>query len=132
MQVDGLRRGTSLGVDPRRRYLNAGSVWHGRLWSRRGLRGLLFRNLLFRRGTALLLNALAGGFMLRPRSQDVALFRHASTATGISRNHVFGLAPRQTSCLGIIVLLLEFGISFAALAIDASPDWGIISARAAI
>jgi hypothetical protein len=126
MLVDGLSDGL-LGVNPTQ---EAGSVWHGRWWSR--LCGLLFRNLLFCRGTALLLNALAGGFMLRPGPQNIALLGHASSAAGISRNHVFGLAPRQTSCLGIIVLLLEFGISFAALAIDASPDWGIISANAAI
>jgi hypothetical protein len=80
----------------------------------------------------LLLNALAGGFMLRFGPQNVALLRHAGAAPSISRNHIFGLAPRRACCLGIIELLLKFGISFAALAIDTSPHWEIISARAGI
>ena len=70
--------------------------------------------------------------MLSPGPQNVALLRHAGTAARISCNHVFGFASRQASRLGIIVLLLKFGICFAALAIDTSPDWGIISGRATV
>jgi hypothetical protein len=79
-----------------------------------------------------LLNALTGGFMLRSGPQNVSLLRHAGTAPSISRKRVFGLAARQACCLGIVELLLKFGICFAALAIDTSSDWGIISARAGI
>jgi hypothetical protein len=69
--------------------------------------------------------------MLSFGSQDVALLCHAGT-TCISRDHVLGLTLRRANCLGITELFLKFGVSFAALAIDTSPDRGIISARAAI
>lgn len=70
--------------------------------------------------------------MLRSGPQNVALLRHAWTTASIPGDDVFGLSPRQAYCLGIIELLLKFGISFAALAIDTPPDCGIISAPAAI
>ena len=62
--------------------------------------------------------------MLGPSPENVALLGHAGTTAAIPCNGVRALAARQTGRFGVIELLLNLGIPFATLAVDARPQIG--------
>jgi hypothetical protein len=85
-----------------------------------------------RRRLADLFDSLTRGFMLGPGPENIALLNHAGTIAGIPCNGVRALTPRQTGRFGVLVLLLNLRVSFAALAVGAPPKWGIIFGHAAV
>jgi len=60
--------------------------------------------------------------MLGPGPENVSLLGHAGASSGLSSDHILTLASSQTSRSGVIELLLNLWVPFAALAIGSSPD----------
>jgi hypothetical protein len=87
---------------------------------------------LRRRLADLRFDSLTRGFMLGPGPENTALLNHAGTIAGIPCNGVRALTPRQTGRFSVLVLLLNLGVSFAALAVGAPPKRGIIFGHAAV
>jgi hypothetical protein len=65
--------------------------------------------------------------MLSPGPENVSLLAHAGTVAGSPGNSGSGFPARQTGRFCVVELLLKLGISFAPLAVDPSPDWGIFT-----
>lgn len=65
--------------------------------------------------------------MFIPGSENVSLLAHAGTVAGSPSNGGSAFPARQTGGLGVVELLLKLGVSFATLAVDPPPDWGIFA-----